>query len=290
METGFTWSRIKKSGGAAAGVLAGSVLMAVAMNLFLIPHSLAAGGISGFAVILHDLFQVSTGLTIVALNIPLFVVAWLLLGREKVVPSLLGSLAFPAAIELTGPYLPVLTQDLLLASVYGGIVMGLGLGLVFRCQGSTGGTALLSLILNRFTGLSLGQGLLGADLVVISLAVFTLGAEAAMYAVLSLFISTKVIDLVQEGFSPVKVALIITSCAEEITRALLQELDRGVTRLAGRGGYTGAEREVLLCAVSRPQVARLKALIHELDPAAFVIIGTAGEVRGEGFKELSPPH
>lgn len=272
------------------GVVAGSVLMAVAMNLFLIPHRLAAGGVSGFAVILYDLFQIPTGLTIVGLNLPLFVAAWLLLGRDKVLPSLLGSFAFPAAIELTGPYLPAVTQDLLLASVYGGIVMGLGLGLVFRCQGSTGGTALLSLILNRYTELTLGQGLLGADLAVIGLAIFTLGAEAAMYAALSLFISTKVIDFVQEGLSPVKVALIITASAEEVTRGLLQELGRGVTRITGRGGYTGEEREVLLCAISRPQVARLKALIHELDPAAFVIIGTAGEVRGEGFKELSSPH
>lgn len=263
--------------------------MAVAMNLFLIPHRLAAGGISGFAVILHDLFLISPGLTIVGLNTPLFVAAWLLLGREKVGSSLLGSLAFPVAIELTGPYLPVVTQDLLLASVYGGIMMGLGLGLVFRCQGSTGGTALLSLILNRFTGLTLGQGLLGADLVVIALAIFALGAEAAMYATLSLFISTKVIDLIQEGLSPVKVALIITTRPEAINRSLLRELSRGVTRMAGRGGYTGEERELLLCVISRPQVARLKALVHRLDPAAFVIIGTAGEVHGEGFKELSSP-
>lgn len=270
-------------------VIVGSLLMAAGMNLFLIPNRLAAGGFSGFAVILFHLFKIPTGLTIIVLNIPLFVAAWLLLGSDKVGRNLLGSLLFPLAIELTAPYLPVLTWDPLLASVYGGIVMGLGLGLIFRYQGSSGGTALLSLILNRTTGLTVGQALLGSDLVVIGMAVFMLGAEAAMYSALSLFISTKVIDLIQEGINPAKTALIITTRGEEINRGLLAELERGVTRITGRGGYTGEERELLLCVISRPQVARLKALVHELDPTAFVIIGSAGAVHGEGFKTLSHP-
>lgn len=281
--------RLARSGNAIIGITVGSLLMAVSMNLFLIPQRLAAGGISGLAVILFHSFRIPTGLTIIGLNLPIFAAAWLLLGRERVGRSLLGSLLFPAAIELTAPYLPAVTGDPLLASVYGGVLMGLGLGLIFRCQGSTGGTALLSLILNRLTGLTVGQGLLGSDLVVVGLAVFIFGPEAAMYAALSLFISTRAIDLVQEGLNPVKVALIITTRPEAINRSLLRELSRGVTRLAGRGGYTGEDREVLLCAVPRPQVARLKALVHQLDPAAFVIIGTAGEVHGEGFKELAPP-
>jgi uncharacterized membrane-anchored protein YitT (DUF2179 family) len=283
------YGRFRASGGVFVAVIVGSLLMAAGMNLFLIPNRLAAGGFSGFAVILFHLFKIPTGLTIIVLNIPLFVAAWLLLGSDKVGRNLLGSLLFPLAIELTAPYLPVLTWDPLLASVYGGIVMGLGLGLIFRYQGSSGGTALLSLILNRTTGLTVGQALLGSDLVVIGMAVFMLGAEAAMYSALSLFISTKVIDLIQEGINPAKTALIITTRGEEINRGLLAELERGVTRITGRGGYTGEERELLLCVISRPQVARLKALVHELDPTAFVIIGSAGAVHGEGFKTLSHP-
>lgn len=279
--------RLKISAGATVGVIIGSLFMAAGMNLFLIPNRLAAGGFSGFAVILFHLFKIPTGLTIIVLNIPLFVVAWLLLGPDKVGRNLLGSLVFPLAIELTAPYLPVLTRDPLLASVYGGIIMGAGLGLVFRCQGSSGGTALLSLILNRTTSLTVGQALLGADLLVIGAAVFILGPEAAMYSALSLFISTKVIDLIQEGINPAKTALIITTRADEINRGLLRELERGVTRVDGRGGYTGEERELLLCVISRPQVPRLKALIHEIDPTAFVIIGTAAAVHGEGFETLS---
>lgn len=278
---------VKTYSGMVLGIAAGSVIMAVGMNLFLIPSRLAAGGVSGLAVILFYLFKIPTSLIILGLNIPIFIAAWWLLGPDKVGNSLLGSLVFPLAIELTAPYLPVLTYDPLLASVYGGIVMGLGLGLVFRCQGSTGGTDLLALILSRITGFTVGQGLLGADLVVVGLAVFTLGAEAAMYAALSLFISTRVIDFIQEGLGPAKLALIVTTRAEEINRRLLEDLERGVTRMTGRGGYTGAEREILLCVVSRPQVARLKALVRDHDPKAFVIIGSAKAVHGEGFRKLS---
>ena len=279
--------KVKTSGGAILGIAAGSVIMAAGMNLFLIPSRLAAGGVSGLAVILFHLFKIPTSLVILGLNIPIFIAAWWLLGSDKVGNSLLGSLIFPLAIELTAPYLPALTYDPLLASVYGGVMMGLGLGLVFRCRGSTGGTDLLALILSRITGFSVGQGLLGADLVVVGLAVFTLGGEAAMYAALSLFISTRVIDFIQEGLGSAKLALIITSHAEEINQALLEELDRGVTRMIGSGGYTEAEREILLCVVSRPQVARLKALVQELDPKAFVIIGSAKAVHGEGFRKLT---
>jgi uncharacterized membrane-anchored protein YitT (DUF2179 family) len=281
---------LKKKFTPSLGVLLGSLIMAAGMNLFLIPHRLAAGGISGLGVIFFHLFRIPAGLTITVLNLPLFIAAWFILGPGAVIRSLLGTFFFPLAIELTAPYLPAATQDPLLAAVYGGMIMGLGLGLVFRCHGSTGGTALLSLILNRTTGLTAGQGLLGGDLAVIGLAVFVFGGEAAMYAALSLFVSTRVIDLLQEGLSPAKAVLIITVRAEEINRRLLRDLGRGVTRLTGRGGYTGEEREVLLCVVTRPQVARLKELIYELDPAAFVIIGNAGEVHGEGFREMKGSH
>ncbi|NLA25783.1 MAG: YitT family protein, partial [Firmicutes bacterium] len=191
------------------GVLLGSLIMAVGMNLFLVPHRLAAGGISGLGVIFFHLFDIPAGLTIAVLNIPIFIAAWFILGRDVVLRSIMGTFLFPLAIEVTAPFLPAATQDPLLAALYGGVIMGLGLGLVFHYRGSTGGTALLSLILNRTTGLTMGQGLLGGDLAVIGLAVFVLGGEAAMYAVISLFVSVKIIDLLQEGFSLAKVVLII---------------------------------------------------------------------------------
>ncbi|NLY38484.1 MAG: YitT family protein [Firmicutes bacterium] len=272
--------------GETLAIVLGTVISAVAVNMFLVPHKLAAGGVSGLGVILYHLFKVPVGLTILAFNIPLFIAAYFLLGRRVVLHSLLGTLLFSAAIELTAPYLRAVTDDILLSAVYGGVIMGIGLGLVFRYRGSTGGTALLSLILNKVTGLSTGQALLGGDLVIILLAVLVFGGEAAMYAVLALAVSSWVIDTVQEGLGMAKAALIITARGEEINGRLLQELGRGVTRLEGQGGYTGEGREVLLCVVTRPQIAQLKSIIFDLDPKAFVIIGNATEVHGEGFKEI----
>lgn len=266
------------------GILAGSLILAAAMNMFLIPNKLAAGGIGGLGVLLFHLFQVPVGLTILAANIPLFSIAYFLLGPGVILQSVFGTLFFSAAIELTAPYLPVVTRDILLAAVYGGVIMGFGLGLVFRFRGSTGGTALLSLILARTTGLTTGQGLLGSDLVIIGLAIFIFGGEAAMYAALSLFISSWVIDAVQEGFSPAKAALIITTRGEALIGRLTRDLGRGVTRLEGHGGYTGEGRELLLCVVTRHQITLLKEIVHQEDRQAFVIIGNASEVYGEGFR------
>jgi uncharacterized membrane-anchored protein YitT (DUF2179 family) len=271
------------------GILVGSIILAVAMDMFLIPNRLAAGGISGLAVILFHAFDLPVGLTIIAANIPLFIAAYILLGSRVVMQSLLGTLFFSAAVELFAALdlLPVATEDLLLAAVYGGVVMGIGLGLVFRFRASTGGTSLLSLILNKVAGLTTGQAILGSDLVVIGLAIFVFGSEVAMYAALALFVSSWVIDIVQEGLSLAKSALIITTRGEELNRRLIHELARGVTRLEGQGGYTGEPRDILLCVVTRPQVTHLKAIIHAVDPGAFVIIGSASEVHGEGFKEVS---
>ncbi len=266
------------------GILVGAAILGIAINMFLIPHQLAAGGISGLAVILFHTLNIPVGLTIIVANLPLFIASYFLLGPRIVVQSVLGTVFLSLSIELTAPFLNAATQDLLLSAVYGGVIMGVGLGLVFRSRGSTGGTALLSLILNKVTGFSTGQGLLAGDLLIIGLAIIAFGSERAMYAALALFISSWVIDAVQEGLGHSKAAIIITSRGEAINAKVMQELSRGVTRLEGYGGYTGENRDVILCVVSRPQVSSLKMIVHTVDPKAFVIIGNASEVHGEGFK------
>lgn len=268
------------------GILVGSVILAVGLNMFMVPNMLAPGGISGLAVVLYYLLKFPVGVTIIVLNIPLFIVGYLVLGPRVVIQSLLGTFLFSLAVEITAPLLPAATDDLLLAAVYGGVVMGVGVGLVFRFRGSTGGTGLLSLILAKVWGISPGQAMFWGDLVVLALAVFVFGTEAAMYATLALFVSIKVIDAILEGIGTAKSAIIITCCGSQINEKLLHELGRGVTRLEGHGGYTGEGREVLLCVVARQQTARLKAIIYEADPGAFVIIGNATEVHGEGFKSM----
>jgi uncharacterized membrane-anchored protein YitT (DUF2179 family) len=268
------------------GILIGSVILAIGLNMFMVPNMLAPGGISGLSVVLFHVFKLPVGLTIILLNIPLFIIGYLVLGPRIVIQSLLGTFLFSIAVEISAPFLPAATDDLLLASVYGGLVMGIGVGLVFRFRGSTGGTGLLSLILAKTSGISPGQAMLWGDLIVLALAVFVFGSEAAMYAALALFVSVKVIDAILEGLGMAKSAIIITCHGAEINERLLYELGRGVTRLEGQGGYSGEGREVLICVVTRQQTARLKAIIHEVDPAAFVIIGNATEVHGEGFKAM----
>jgi uncharacterized membrane-anchored protein YitT (DUF2179 family) len=268
------------------GILIGSVILAVGLNMFMVPNMLAPGGISGLAVVIYYLIKFPVGVTIIVLNIPLFIIGYLVLGPRVVIQSLLGTFLFSLAVEITAPLLPAATDDLLLAAVYGGVVMGVGVGLVFRFRGSTGGTGLLSLILAKVWGISPGQAMFWGDLVVLALAVFVFGTEAAMYATLALFVSIKVIDAILEGIGTAKSAIIITRCGSQINEKLLHELGRGVTRLEGQGGYTGEGREVLLCVVARQQTARLKAIIYEADPGAFVIIGNATEVHGEGFKSM----
>lgn len=280
-------SALKRSILEMAGIITGVILTALSLNLFLIPHRLAAGGISGLAVVFYYLFEFPVGLTILVINVPLFIVSYYLLGRGILLRSMLGTLLLSAFVELLAFYLPLTaTGDILLASVYGGVIMGIGMGLVFRYRGSTGGTSLIALILNRLTGLSAGQALLGSDLLIIALAIFVFGGEVAMYAALSLFISSWVIDVVQEGLGLSKVALLITSRGHEINERLLQELGRGVTRVEVQGGFTGKPRELLICVVSRLQVAQLKAIVQEVDPASFLVIGNATEVHGEGFRKM----
>jgi len=267
------------------GIVAGTAVMAAGFNMFLIPHRIAAGGVSGLGVVLFHLYGLPVGLVVLALNVPLFLLAWKFMGWKVVANSLAGTLLLPFMLE-TLAFLPPVTEDLFLASIYGGILVGLGLGVVFRFHGSTGGTALAALLINRFLGWSSGQGLIGADLLIILLAGVAFGAEVAMLALLSLFITSKVIDVIQEGLSYSKAAIIISDRREEITERIFQELGRGATFLQGWGAYTRSERGIVLCVLPQYQVSRMKNIVREEDPGAFVIIGSVGEVLGEGFQKM----
>lgn len=289
MKIGFNKKKIRKTAVETLGIMLGAAVMALALVLFLMPHRLAAGGASGLAVILFYLFGLPISLGILLLNLPFFIAAYFVLGSRVILRSLLGTVIFSAACQVAQLLLPAAaTGDILLASVYGGILMGIGIGIVYRFRGSTGGTSLISLILNKLIGLSTGQALMYCDLIIIALGLFVFGGEVAMYAALSLFISSYVIDVVQEGLGLAKAVLIISSRGGVIADRLLTELNRGVTKLPGQGAFTGEPRELLLCVVNRLQVTQLKAIVQESDPEAFFIIGSANEVHGEGFRRLSP--
>lgn len=264
-------------------IIVGSFITALAFNLFLVPNHIASGGVSGLSVIAQSLFGIEPAYTQWALNIPLFIAGFLLLGRDYAIRSLLGTVVLPLFVFITRDF-PVPTTDPLLASLYGGIGVGLGLGIVFRGRGSTGGLSTLAQIIQKYSGLSLSVCVVLMDGTVIALAGFILSPEKALYALIGLYITGKIIDSIELGFNYTKVAYIIAENTEAISEAVLSELDRGLTKLSARGGYTGDDRTVLMVVVGQSEVTRLKTLVQKLEPTAFVIITNAHEVLGEGFK------
>ncbi|MGQ9516610.1 MAG: YitT family protein [Anaerolineae bacterium] len=268
-------------------ITAGALLVALAADVFLIPNQVVSGGITGVAIILYYLLGTPVGIVTLLLNIPLFIagVRWgggLTTGIRTVYAVIIMSFF----IDFLQGRVPAVTRDPLLYTVYGGIIDGLGLGLVLRFRGTTGGTDIIARLAKRFLGLNYGFTLLITNVIVLGAAAFIFGVEPAMYAIILAAISSKVIDLVQEGIQSTRAVIIVSNHPDKVREAILRELERGVTVLEGRGGYTGARREVLLCAVQRNEISRLKYILHQVDPEAFVIINAAHEVLGEGFQDI----
>lgn len=282
----MAWQR---SVGEYAGILAGAAVTAVALDWFLVPNRIAAGGVSGLATIAFHLFGWPVGLVMLALNIPLFLAGIWVIGLRFGVKTLVGTVATSVFVDAFVPYLEPITRDPLLASVYGGFIAGLGLGITFRFGGSTGGTDMAARLIQRLSSLSVGSALLAVDGAVILASAVAFDAEVALYALISVFITTKTIDLVQEGRPYAKAAFIISERAAEIGEAILNELERGATSLAGRGLYTGAQREVLFVIVGRHEIQALRSLVRAIDPKAFVTITDVSDVLGEGFGKMGPP-
>ncbi|UHA75724.1 YitT family protein [Paenibacillus sp. 481] len=264
-------------------ILLGAFIMALSFNYLLLPNKIASGGISGLSIILQNQFGWNPAITQYAFNIPLFIVGIVLFGRQYGIRALVGSIALPTFVYLTSS-IPVGTSNPLLASIFGGIGIGIGLGIVFRGRGSTGGNAITAQIVHTFLGISLPLSVAVCDGIIILLAGFLMSFESAMYALIGLFVMSKTLDAVQIGLGYTKVAFIITDDTDKMTDAVLHDLNRGLTKLHGEGGYTGEGRTVLMIVVGQTEVYKLKALVRSVDPSAFVIISNTNEVLGEGFK------
>jgi len=276
----MTWKVVRDYLGISVGVL----LTAVGLDMFLIPNKIAAGGVSGIGTLVYYLTGFPVGITMLAINVPLFIMGIRELGVGFGIRSLFGTITLSMAVDLMAGRAPVLTKDPLLAALYGGIVVGIGIGLVFRYKGTTGGTDLAAAIVNRYLKASVGLVLFVIDGAVIIAAGMVWNVELALYALITVFLTARVIDVVQEGFGYAKAALIISERPQEIAAAILHRMDRGATALRGRGLYTGTERDVILSVVTRAEVSRLKSLVQEVDPRAFVIVADVHEVLGEGFR------
>ena len=278
-------------------IIASSLIQAVSLRLFFIPANLASGGVSGISQLLNHFTGWPIGLMVFIGNLPLFLLGWRFLGGYKfalrtavavVTYSLFTDLLLkiPWFMEYSQILINDLQGDIFLNSLYGAIVSGVGYGLVYRARGTSGGSDILARILNHWRGISMTQSYLIVDTAVILSAGFVFGWKAALYAMIALYISGLVAETVLEGGGTVRTAMIVTAKPDEVSACVIDELERGVTYLEGRGGYTGNSRPVLYCVINRAEVATLKAIVHEKDPEAFMVIGVAHEALGEGFSPL----
>ena len=269
------------------GITGGVFFVALGLVFFLLPNQIAAGGVSGLAIIIYYWLRFPMGLTMLILNIPIFIIGLKVLGISLVTRSIYAIFLLSFFVELLQPVAPPLTADLLLASIYGGVLIGLGLGIIFRFRGTTGGTDMSARLVNYYSNLTAGQALLIIDGIIVIIAGLYFNIEVALYAIVTIFIVSKTIDIVQEGPYVSRMFFIISKEADLIKKKIIEELDRGLTVFEGAGGYTGEKRKVLVCIIARSEVSRLKKLVSELDAGAFVIITSAHEVLGEGFRDMA---
>ncbi len=264
-------------------ILLGSATVALSFNLFLLPNKVASGGVSGISTILNSLFGWEAAYVQWAFNIPLFIAGIIFLGKVYGARTLIGTLFLPFVVYLSRNLEPA-TFDPLLGALFGGIGVGLGLGITFRGNASTGGTDLAAQIVHKFTGISLGKSVAFIDGLIVLTAAIVFDIESGLYALIGLFVTSKTIDLVQVGLGNSKMALIITNRQDEVRQEIFSKLDRGVTKLSGYGGYTDDERPMLMCVVDQKEFTKLKQVVQSVDTSAFVVVMDASEVLGEGFK------
>ncbi|KLU67905.1 hypothetical protein DEAC_c03120 [Desulfosporosinus acididurans] len=274
----FSWQLLKHL----LGIILGATIVSVSINTLIIPNRIADGGVTGIAIILHYLFKWPVSWIILALNIPLFIVGLKLVGRRFLLLSVLGVAVLSMTLSMT-TQLPPLTHDTLLAAISGGVVSGIGMGIIFRSRGSLGGTDILAVLFARTTPFSVGQILLAIDAVIFMMAAILFKPEMAMYAMIYMFIATRVVDLVQEGLSYSKSVMVVTSCPQEIANEIMSKLERGVTLFQATGAFSGESKQVVYCVINRTELSQLKEIVREQDPMSFVAISEVPEVVGEGF-------
>lgn len=263
----------------------GVFLMSIGLAYFLAPNTIAPGGVTGFAIVIEKTTKIPIYITNLVINIPLFILGAKILGKITALKTLYATVLLSIFLKI----LPqaTLTYDLLLAAIFGGVLAGIGLGIVFKFGGTTGGTDLAGAILNRkFPSFSIATFMMMIDILVVAFAgIVERKIETSLYSVISMFVTIKVIDMILEGIGYLKGFFIITTKPEEISEKLMKDLDRGVTSLAGKGMYTKEEKDVLLCVVNRSQFSQTKEIVKQVDPKAFIMVTEMYEVLGEGFKE-----
>ncbi len=268
-------------------IAAGAVLYAMSVVIFTAPNNIAPGGMTGVATMLNYLFSLPLGTMIFVLNIPLFIWGAIENGISFLTKTIIGTALVSVSIDVLTPILPIYTGDAILAAGFGGVLHGIGLGLIFYRGGSTGGTDIVALNIHKhFPFVSTGTIILITDIAILVMVFFVYQSiESVLYALLTIFVSIKVIDAVSYGTSRGngKLMFVITDYHSKVSDGIMQNLHRGVTLLSGKGAYSGTNKQIIMCAVRPQEVYKITSIIKSIDSHAFVIVTTAGIIKGEGF-------
>ena len=268
-------------------IVLGNLLCAIAFNVFFIPNKLLSGGVGGLALMNQYLTGFPSGITVFIINLPIFIIGSRMVDRDFAIYGFISMFVFSSLLTATSGFAKyIVLEDILLGAVIGGVFNGVGMGLMFRNRTSQGGLDIIAAILKRKYNLNIGTGLMAINTVIISLSSFLFGIRPAMYTLISMYIGYQVLDKVQIGFNVMKNVTIVSSKSDELTDAIIFGMNRSVTLLEGKGGYKKEDKEVLYCIVKSNEVIKLKDIVDNIDPAAFLIINDVVEVKGSTFKEV----
>ena len=258
------------------------VVMAFNINYFFVGNKLAEGGVSGLSLIIHYLSHIDVSYLYFALNIPLIILAYIFLGKNFLLKTLFATFILSVFLKVFASFSEPL-DDILLAAIFGGAINGIAIGIVFYAGGSTGGMDIVAKIVNKYTGIPISRILLATDFIVLSMVAVIFGKVIFMYTLISLILSSKMIDIIQVGIYSAKGVTIITTKEDEIRRRIMEDTKRGITLINAKGGYTQKEIGMLYCVVGQYQLIRVKTIVKEVDPSAFMIVADVHEVIGNGF-------
>ena len=266
------------------GIMAGCLIAAASINIFVVPSSLLTGGVTGIAIIFYFLTDLPIGLQTLAYNVPLLIASYKLLGKKYTLDVVIGTVLFSFALDATKFLNGMLTVDeMMLASIYGGIFNGIGYGIVFRMNGSTGGFDILGAIFKKYYSMEIGSVIFGFNCLIVVVAGALFSVNSAMFTLICMYVTSQMTNKVIDGFNQRKAILIISDKAKDIADGIIADIGRGVTFLNGEGAYTGDPKKIVMVVVSMTQIAKIKIVVNTVDENAFMLILAASEVQGRGF-------
>ena len=266
------------------GIMAGCLIAASSINLFVVPSSLLTGGVTGIAIIFYFLTGLPIGMQTLAYNVPLLIASYKLLGKKYTIDVVIGTLMFSFALDATKFLSGMLTvDDMMLASIYGGIFNGIGYGIVFRMNGSTGGFDILGAIFKKYYSMEIGSVIFGFNCLIVVIAGALFSVQSAMFTLICMYVTSQMTNKVIDGFNQRKAILIVSDKAKDIAEGIIADIGRGVTFLNGEGAYTGDPKKIVMVVVSMTQIAKIKIIVNTVDRNAFMLILAASEVQGRGF-------